>query len=170
MGMDQWIFVKTTSAVGMTPTTGAACGLLPVTPNIDGYRQLGYLRKAYEQDSCILIISDIPVQLINVKTGEVSPFLGPMAPLRIDKRRWPELADYAAHVLATHTFDEEGYDTTDIESDPDSDWALINSQWYTNGTTYQTAEQWKLVQEICEKAQRILQDDPDAEFCYFVWN
>lgn len=153
MGMDQWLMAKTKETQYLTEATGACSGLFPMAPNIEGCQQIWYWRKAYDQDDYITEVlasfAALPIEVdYNCK------------PLKVTEEEATKIIAHAKHVLATHIFDEEGYDVTGCRN---------NCGWMASGTTWESNRKWEEVIQAFTIAKEIYEKDPDAEVYYFVW-
>lgn len=139
MGLDVYLRAKTTKRE-YKGSTGACSGFFPCAPADDGMVEIGYWRKAYDQDEVISL--NISALGDNCDNRLVTP-------VEVD-----EILEAAKQILATHTFDDEGYDT---------------SEDYHGWGTWQSKFKWEQTIEFFTEAKRILEEDPDAEIYYCVW-
>jgi hypothetical protein len=137
MGLDQYLRAKTTKREYKGPT-GACSGIFPIAPEDHGMVEIGYWRKAYDQD---MLISQM-----------ASSHYDDNDDLRILPEEVDAIINKVTDILATHTFDEEGYDL-DNDDNP----------------TWQSKRKWEDTLEFFQEAKKILEEDPEAEIYYHIW-
>lgn len=140
MGLDQYLRAKTTKRE-YKGATGACSGLFGIAPADNGMVEIGYWRKAYDQDK---LISDTMS----------SPFVECGNRL-ITREEVDEILKEAKHILKTHKFDDEGYD--------------ISENYDGWEATWQSKRKWKDTVKFFTEAKKILKEDPEAEIYYCTW-
>lgn len=97
MGLDMYLRAKTNMRE-YKGSTGACNGIFPIAPNDYGMVEIGYWRKAYDQQE--LIKEVINHTIIN------DHYL-------ITKEEVDTIIERATEIINTHKFDEDGYDLDD---------------------------------------------------------
>ena len=139
MGLDMWLTAKTKKREN-NEHTGVCSGLFNIIPkSVDDKVQIGYWRKAYDQQDLILRIQTSGEN----EEGEIR-----ILPDEIDK-----IIEESTKILNTHVFDEE--DGYDITGDYDG--------YYS---TFYSKQKWKDTIEFFKEAKKILEEDPEAEIYY----
>jgi len=144
MGMDSWLYAKTKLKID-TKDTGVCSGLFPITVEHNGLVEIGYWRKAYDQHKLICDIASGT----NNDEGR----------LLITKDEVDMILQEAKRIFTTHRFDDDGYDLTDDDPAFESDWGT----WMSNS-------KWAELIRVFTDAKQILDEDPDAEIYYCMWN
>lgn len=137
MGLDQYLRAKTTKREYKGPT-GACSGIFPIAPEDHGMVEIGYWRKAYDQDILISMTA--------------SGHYDDNDDLRILPEEVDAIIDKVTNILATHRFDEDGYDL-DNDDNP----------------TWQSKRKWEDTLEFFKEAKKILEEDSEAEIYYHIW-
>lgn len=147
MGLDQWLYAKTTKRE-LNDHTGVCSGLFNMVPTAgDGMVQIGYWRKAYDQNYFINSVVKAP--------------LDEAENLHISKDEVETILKGAKYILKNHVFDKEsGEDITESNAD---------SFFISESYTYQSKRKWKETIEFFTEAKKILEEDPDAEIYYHIW-
>ena len=140
MGMDQYLRAKT-SKREYQGATGACNGLFGIAPADNGMVEIGYWRKAYDQND---LIADVARSQAVDDSGHIL----------ITKEDVEEILEKAKEILDTHTFDDEGYDIT-----PD----------YEGWGTWDSKSKWENTIKFFEEAKKIYEEDPKAEIYYCIW-
>ena len=158
MGLDQYLRAKTTKREYKGPT-GACSGLFPIAPEDYDMVEIGYWRKAYDQDN---LISSYRTR------NNYSEDYG----IRLSKKDCEEILASAKQILETHTFDEEdGYDITRYvnEEDNESGDFIDDGFELIIGGTWQSKFKWEETVKFFTEAINILNEDKDAEIYYLIW-
>ena len=140
MGLDQYLRAKTTKRE-YKGATGACTGMFPIAPADNGMVEIGYWRKAYDQDDLIASIMTSPYEECGNRL--------------ITKEECQEILDEAKRILETHQFDPE--DENDISED------------YDGTYTWMSKTKWENTVKFFTEALKILEEDPDAEIYYCTW-
>ena len=146
MGLDQWLTAKTKLKIASDDHTGVCSGLFGIVPkSVAEQQELGYWRKAYDQDQLITYIAahefDDDWNLL-LSADEID-----------------EIISEAKRILAEHEFDEEdGNDSTD------DDMRFDSQEW-----TWMSKQKWEDTIKFFEKAKEILALDPEAQIYYHIW-
>jgi len=141
MGLDMYLRAKTTKREYKGPT-GACSGMFPMAPADHGMVEIGYWRKAYDQEQVIY----------DYTSGEFDD----TGHMQITKDEVDEILAAAKEILKTHKFDEEdGYDITE------------DSDFYYE--TFNADGKWRDTIMFFEEAKKILEEDPDAKIYYCRW-
>jgi hypothetical protein len=145
MGLDQWLYAKT-SKRELNNHTGVCSGLFGMVPAAsDGMVEIGYWRKAYDQE-------DLIYQVVKGKFND-------QGNLFITKEEVDKILELAIHILTTHRFNpEDGDDMT--RGDP-----VFGSDSYT----WQSKRKWADTIRFFTEAKQILEEDPEAEIYYHRW-
>ena len=101
MGLDMYLRAKTNKRE-YKGSTGACSGLFPIAPDDNGMVEIGYWRKAYEQQS--LIYEHMETE--NIDGHHL-----------ITKENVDNILNEAKEILKTHKFDKDGYDLTEEYAD-----------------------------------------------------
>ena len=145
MGMDQYLRAKTNKRE-YQGATGACSGLFGIAPEDNGMVEIGYWRKAYDQND--LISTTVSAQ--EDETGHV----------RILKDEIDEIIEKATQILSTHEFDEEdGYDLTTSE----------DYGGFRTFSTFDSKRKWEDTINFFKEAKKILEEDSNAEIYYCIW-
>jgi len=139
MGLDMYLRAKTTKRP-YGGATGACGGLFNLAPEDDGMTEIGYWRKAYDQQAliCDTIKSYTPAD------DNCVDFI--ITPKEIDV-----ILTKANKALKSIEFDEEGG-----KADSDS-------------YTWNSKNKWEDTIKFFEEAKKILEEDPEAEIYYCQW-
>lgn len=141
MGLDMYLRARTNKREYKGPT-GACSGMFPMAPEDNGMVEIGYWRKAYDQE-----------QVIYEYTSGVFDETGHM---QITKEEVDDIIAAANEILKTHKFDEkEGYDITE------------DSDFYYD--TFNSDGKWRDTIIFFTEAKKILEEDPDAKIYYCHW-
>ena len=141
MGRDVWIRAKTDKR-DYKGATGVCSGLFNITMADNGMVELGYLRKPYDQYD---LLCDATVSAKD-ETGHIR-----ILPDEVDY-----ILDKSKEILATHTFDEDGYD--------------VSEDYEGNFGTWQSKIKWEEMVEFFTEAKKLLEEDPNAEIYFCMWN
>lgn len=145
MGLDMWLRARTKAKVEGGETTGVCSGLFPIGPSDeDGSVEIGYWRKAYDQQSAIWEALENSGVAYDGERGGVDSVV-------VSKEAVDEIIAEAEKILETHTFDDEG-------GDPDS------FLW-----TFASKGKWEDTIKFFSEAKRIYEEDPDAVVYYSEW-
>ena len=142
MGLDMYLRAKTTKR-DYQGATGACSGLFSLAPKDSGMVEIGYWRKAYDQNELIMQ---------NISAGHD---YGNCENSLLKKEEVEKILKEAKNILATHKFDEE--DGTDI------------SDGYDGIYTWLSRKKWEDTIEFFTEAKKILEEDPEAEIYYCTW-
>lgn len=139
MGLDMYLRAKT-SKRNYEGATGACSGLFGIAPEDDGMIEIGYWRKAYDQQE---LICDTIASYDGHEDNCVN--------FKVERNEIEEIIKTAKQILEEAEFDEDG-------SDPNSTW-----------NTWCSEDKWKDTIEFFTEALKILDEDPDAEIYYCQW-
>jgi len=144
MGLDQYLRAKTTKRE-YQGATGACSGLFGLAPDDEGMVEIGYWRKAYDQDNLISRYAEADNGCNN---------------RLIKKEDIDSIIKEAKHILKTHKFDkEDGFDITESTEIED----------FISYSTWQSKRKWKDTIRFFTDAKTILKEDPEAEIYYCTW-
>ncbi len=148
MGLDMWLRAKSKTNTEGTEHTGVCSGIFGMVPVSDESHniELGYWRKANDQ---------LEVILDNLKSyrhrnnddGCCEDYL-------VTKEEVEDILAEAKNILATHSFDEEGYDI---------------SEDYDGFGTWNSEAKWEDTIDFFTKAKELYETDPDAEVYFCMW-
>lgn len=144
MGLDMWIRCKTTKR-NYEGATGACSGMFGCAPDDEGMIEIGYWRKAYDQQELICN---------TIKSYDSAD--DNCVNMRVTKEECESILSNAKEILATHEFNEDGEDITDDE------YGGFYATWCSK-------QKWEDTIEYFTKALEILNEDPDAEIYYCQW-
>ena len=140
MGLDMYLRAKTTKR-DYTGATGACGGLFTMAPEDNGMVEIGYWRKAYDQQALFTEV------ISSFDSGHDN-----CVHFKVEKNEIEEIIETAKAILAEVEFDEDG-------SDPTSEYYTAFSQ-----------DKWIDTVEYFTEALKILEEDPEAEIYYCQWS
>lgn len=148
MGLDMWLRAKSKTNVEGTEQTGVCSGIFGMVPVSDKSHniELGYWRKAHDQLEVILDNLESYIHRNN-DDGCCEDYL-------VTKEEVEDILTKAKDILATHSFDEDGYDITED---------------YDGFGTWCSKSKWEDTIDFFTKAKELYETDPDAEVYFCMW-
>lgn len=144
MGLDQWLYAKTTKRE-LNNHTGVCSGLFNMIPAAsNGMIEIGYWRKAYDQE-------DVIYKLTHGREDS-------QGNLPITLNEVIDILETAEYILNNHNFDEDsGEDLTHYDV------------WSSSRATWQSMRKWSDTVKFFTEAKQILKEDPEAKIYYHRW-
>lgn len=148
MGLDMWLRAKSKTNAEGTEQTGVCSGIFGMVPASDESHniELGYWRKAEDQLEVILDNLE-SYRHRNNDDGCCEDYL-------VTKEEVEDILAEAKNILATHSFDEDGYDI---------------SEDYDGFGTWNSEVKWEDTIEFFTKAKELYETDPEAEVYFCMW-
>jgi hypothetical protein len=144
MGLDMWLRAKS-DQMAPTDQTGVCSGIFGIVPMEDESHniELGYWRNAHDQLDLIF--------------DTISGTGNSCDDIRITHDEINTIIKEATRILATHAFDDDGYDISDDRDD------------YNMCGVWHAKQKWQQTLDYFRAAKELLEKDPLAEiyFCFY---